>query len=600
MKNLKKIVFGLLAMLVMVTSVNAAEVKGPNAVELKKCLKGTDEVCTLTEDITATGFVNVERDVTIDLNTHIFTIKDDVDLQVDAGVTLNLKNGTLVQESSDSYAVEVFGNIVTSNLKINVTGESTDGEGDTAAIWLRGDATDIATATISEDTEITVPHGNGLAFSDHINATLNGKWETYYSTIYADGANSTSNVTINGGNYISTNANALKIIKGNWTINNGVFTSKIDDAVNISAIPKKAENLSVIINDGTFITNDYYHKPIHSGALDGSEALEGFIYGGIYETPNTGLIDKYIAEGYTYITTSEKDVTPIVQKVVKPISIIVENVNDPVEKSDLQKTYSYDATGANTKLKQLYSGNTINLDEFLGIRALDNKYYKDYTAIITIKETGEKFYTKLYTNYNAGGMFGSYVIGPDDADNSFVLPKEDVTVTIEFVKTETLKPHTVEVAADIINGKVSVGGKTEANEGEIINITVTPNEGYEVSKVFVNGVEITANEDGTYSYVMGVENIVVSAEFKKVETPVQPQNPTGDGSETESGKGDENNNTGSTNENEKPNQNTTENKPADEVIDKNSPTLDSIVSIVTLAISSLGTAGYSIKKFIRK
>ena len=601
MKNLKKIVFSLLAMLVMVTSVNAAEVT--TADELQKCLNNGGE-CIFKSDITVNDttygnlydyepYVTATKDVTIDLATFKLIFSEDYAFSVDAkNINVILKNGSIEQQSDgNNNAIFVTaGNLKTENLTINVTGAIKGAKGKQVPYAFAVSGTNknnIATLEVGSDTKINVTNGYGIAVSSFANVTLNGTWNTGKSVVVgmdvtendtSFAPTKTTNVTFVNGSY-TTNEIVVAITKGNWIFNGGTFLSKTDDAINIGAIPKKAENLSIIINDGTFVTENAYHSPVFSSAL------KGFIYGGTFKAPISGFAlngkEDYIAEGYIYV--AENTDTQKVHVIAKPISIIVENVNDPVEKSDLQKTYSYDATGANTKLKQLYSGNTINLDEFLGIRALDNKYYKDYTAIITIKETGEKFYTKLYTNYNAGGMFGSYVIGPDDADNSFVLPKEDVTVTIEFVKTETLKPHKVEVATDITNGSVSVD-KTEAKAGETVTVTVKAAEGYKLVKVLVsNGIEVTANEDGTYSFAMPASDVTVSAEFEKV--PVN--NPTDDGEETDTNKGEENNNnTGST--------------PADENNSENPSTLDSIVSIVTLAISSLGTAGYSIKKFIRK
>ena len=70
------------------------------------------------------------------------------------------------------------------------------------------------------------------------------------------------------------------------------------------------------------------------------------------------------------------------------------------------------------------------------------------------------------------------------------------------------------------NGKVSVS-KTDPAKGETVTVTVTPNEGYELDKLTVtdkdgNELEITKNEDGTYSFVQPSGNVNVKPEFKKL------------------------------------------------------------------------------------
>lgn len=67
------------------------------------------------------------------------------------------------------------------------------------------------------------------------------------------------------------------------------------------------------------------------------------------------------------------------------------------------------------------------------------------------------------------------------------------------------------------NGKISVN-KTSASSGSTVTITVTPDEGYRLNALLVtdakgNSVTVTANGDGTYSFVMPSGKVTISATF---------------------------------------------------------------------------------------
>ena len=81
-------------------------------------------------------------------------------------------------------------------------------------------------------------------------------------------------------------------------------------------------------------------------------------------------------------------------------------------------------------------------------------------------------------------------------------------VTVERVA------RAVSVASGVKNGSVTAD-KQEAYLGDTVTFTVTPDEGYEIDTVTVNGETLTAGADGKYTYtVEGIEDIEVSATFK--------------------------------------------------------------------------------------
>ena len=71
------------------------------------------------------------------------------------------------------------------------------------------------------------------------------------------------------------------------------------------------------------------------------------------------------------------------------------------------------------------------------------------------------------------------------------------------------------------NGKISVS-KNNPAKGDTVDITVVPDEGYEVDKIIVtdskgNEIEVTKNDDGTYSFIQPDGKVTVKAEYKKAD-----------------------------------------------------------------------------------
>ena len=60
------------------------------------------------------------------------------------------------------------------------------------------------------------------------------------------------------------------------------------------------------------------------------------------------------------------------------------------------------------------------------------------------------------------------------------------------------------------------GDKTSFTEGETVTLNVTPEAGYALDKLIVNGVDVTADvENGEYTFLMGTANVEITATFKK-------------------------------------------------------------------------------------
>ncbi len=101
--------------------------------------------------------------------------------------------------------------------------------------------------------------------------------------------------------------------------------------------------------------------------------------------------------------------------------------------------------------------------------------------------------------------------------NSFAMPDSPVTVTASFIP-DGAATYTVIVDANIQNGSVTPD-KTSAAEGEAVNLTVTPDEGYQLETLTVtdaNGEPVELN--GT-SFLMPAANVTVTATFVLIPPP---------------------------------------------------------------------------------
>lgn len=98
-------------------------------------------------------------------------------------------------------------------------------------------------------------------------------------------------------------------------------------------------------------------------------------------------------------------------------------------------------------------------------------------------------------------------------DGKFTMPADDVVVIATF-REIPVTTYTITVNPSD-NGTVTPS-KTEAAEGDVITLTVTPAEGYELESltVMMGETPVTVTADNTFTMPAG--NVVVSATFKKI------------------------------------------------------------------------------------
>lgn len=134
-------------------------------------------------------------------------------------------------------------------------------------------------------------------------------------------------------------------------------------------------------------------------------------------------------------------------------------------------------------------------------------------ATVTLTATPAEGYTFKEWQVVSGGVTVE--------NNSFTMPASNVEIKAVFEAVPTA--YSITIGAAITNGSVSADRMT-ALENETITLTVTPNEGYKLKSLMVDGSNVTTQVvNNQYAFSMPGRNVTVSATFQVIEYPVKVQ-----------------------------------------------------------------------------
>jgi hypothetical protein len=101
-------------------------------------------------------------------------------------------------------------------------------------------------------------------------------------------------------------------------------------------------------------------------------------------------------------------------------------------------------------------------------------------------------------------------------NNQFQMPASNVTVSATFKSAsqqDTPSTYTITINS-MQNGNVEANKTSDITAGETITLTVTPNSGYQLTRLNVKDADgTTINVDNNYSFIMPASNVTISAIF---------------------------------------------------------------------------------------
>ncbi|MFR1137737.1 MAG: SpaA isopeptide-forming pilin-related protein, partial [Anaerococcus vaginalis] len=127
-------------------------------------------------------------------------------------------------------------------------------------------------------------------------------------------------------------------------------------------------------------------------------------------------------------------------------------------------------------------------------------------------------YTLPANGFNAptGKEFKAWLVNGVEYQPGATIPVNADTTITALWKEKAPETYNVIVQKPQEGGTITAE-PTSATAGTQINLTVTPNEGYEIESVAMNGQTLTADTDGKYKFKMPASNATVSATFKQKE-----------------------------------------------------------------------------------
>lgn len=360
----------------------------------------------------------------------------------------------------------------------------------------------------------------------------------FYDTMYED-------VTIVIEPYESFNiTNNIKGVENidiesndKYTYENGIFTNKDE----IQMLVLSSDGKTVTASDFNFLSNRGYD--IENYVIDGDD-IKLFFY------------DDY------YISDVLKDLRPMFDYKVNNNTLEIFNDDSLIKTYNIKgvKTNNTKIIGNHIIVTLNYTG---NIDDYIDYVS-DDFIVKDY--VVYNKNTGDReYYLVDFINiiindyeiddgiiYTGGEKFDTSKIkiynnryDDDEIRNIDLTDKADISVKnnvlnisvtsynlfeMEFVEGKKKIAHNIKI--DIDGSGTANSNVQSALEGTDINLTINPNDNYELDSVSIldkNNNDITDKvnyNNKTHSFVMPDYDIIINVKFKKIVTTVKSTSKT--------------------------------------------------------------------------
>ncbi len=282
----------------------------------------------------------------------------------------------------------------------------------------------------------------------------------------------------------------------NGTVSTDKSGATFGEVVTVTATPSAGYALSKIKVNGTKISGNMFIMP-KADVVVSAEFVADYtdytITVGACENGSVSLDKNTANNGETVTVTATPDAGYELSKIL---------VNGKEISGNTFTTPAGDVTVTATFVKKVYS---ITIEPSEQGSVATDRSGATFGEVVTVTVTPNAGYALSKIKVNGTKISG----------NMFIMPKAEVVVSAEFVALE----YTVTVG-EVANGSVSVN-KSVAKTDETIMVTATPDAGYELSKILVNGTAISGN-----TFTMPAGDVTVTATFVKKEysiTAIQPE-----------------------------------------------------------------------------
>lgn len=395
--------------------------------------------------------------------------------------------------------------------------------------------------TITNNGMLTVVDNGGTGVVDNVTHGKAALWNEVGAIAILNAGTfirtkeSGSSSTENGVNsyYAILNHGMMTINDGVSVVQNGNYSSLLENGWQDGSKNKTKEKSQLIINGGTFTgglntikNDDYGHIWINRGTFENIAQAAvlnwnvAVINGGTFNSN-----DRVVLNGYLNDTMDQGKLT------------INGGTFNPAEGSDIIQKMGGSNNAGNIKI----SGGTFNGKLAAGsidatsfvvtggvIKASDeNKKAIPYFIADDDAAKVDSGMLKIVDRINLGA--GEYIVAdgaPDItaaelADGLEVVENEDGTFTVvepDRPVTPPAKPSYDVTVDQPENGTVELSAKT-AKEGQKVIVTVKPDEGFELASLVVadedgNALKLELSADGTYSFEMPAGDVTVHAAFE--------------------------------------------------------------------------------------
>ena len=485
-----------------------------------------DDTVMLLREATSDATVEIHENITLDLDGNTFTSTvNGAAISVDAETSFTLQNGILnnVNTSSDTAGgifVETNGTLTVARdatiiaVGCGVKGSATDNFGNvTINIYGTIDSGDVGVWGRGPNNVINI---DGAAiYSDYFGVYQNGSYGGCTYTI----RNSTVVDTYGNGVYISNS------LKNSNDQSQGLQTLIIENSsiTGPTAVEAKYTNVT-ISGENTVLTatDDPPDQTLNNnGSVSTGYAL-AITHNGTKTTADSAGGDISVASGtfvgLTGVQSPMGNVEPTVEMTITGGSFsnsVAEYVADGLEyEANSDGVYTYhrtiesavEAAGSGGSVSMISDGTVV--DETTGGHTIT---LIDGGSEITMTVTDGYVYTLPELDKNGYTFTGWRVNG----SNTIVRGGESYPITANTTFTAVwnmiMIPDTYDIAVDQpAHGTVDVSF-SNASQGSVITVTATPDEGYELVYITVDGEPISGN-----SFVMPDHAVEVSALFAEI------------------------------------------------------------------------------------